>query len=100
MNDQDLNYSTFVPQLLAEIPEVNPVYVEHLRQNDELLPHVLMGAVTRFVCEAYHRSVSGETDAEQWRRVVSRSLTLMERAISSPDLMLRNLILVSFLENL
>lgn len=66
----------------------------------ELLPHVLMGDFTRFVFDAYRKSMSSTEDAKEWHQVVYGSLELMEQAIGSADPMLQELIAVSFVENL
>jgi hypothetical protein len=101
MSNQELKYSTFFDQLLAEIPEFSSMYKEHMEDNDdELLPHLLMGAFTRFVFDAYRQSASGAEDAEHGKQLLIRSLDLMERAISSSDPMLCELIAASFVENL
>ncbi len=40
---------TFMTELVAQIPELEPLYSEHMQDNfGEMLPHVLMGDVTRF----------------------------------------------------
>ncbi|HEV2680099.1 MAG TPA: hypothetical protein VGV14_06345 [Rhodanobacter sp.] len=63
----------------------------HLRDNDELLPHVFLGDVTRYVHDVLKR---GDTD------VVRRILVVLELAFVSPDQEARDLVAASFLENL
>ena len=81
-------------------PEFQTVYEEHMSDNDELLPHVLMGDFVRFLFDAYRKSMTSMSDAENWSQFVNRSLALMERAIASEDPRLVNLISVSFVGNL
>ena len=100
MESHELTYKSFVPQLLVEIPEFKPIYDEHIADYDEILPHVLMGAFTRFLFDAYKKSKSPDANGEAYKQVVERSLNLMERAMGNGDLGVQNLISVSFLENL
>lgn len=100
MESQKLRYKSFVPQLLIEIPEFKPIYDEHIADNDEVLPHVLMGTFTRFLFDSYKKSKSPDANGEACKQVVDRSLNLMERAMGNGDLGVQNLISVSFLENL
>jgi hypothetical protein len=86
--------------MLGEIPELQPVYDEHMKDYDELLGHVFMGDVTRFVVSAYKRSTSDEPNAEQWHQVLDRSLAFMEQALTMGDLYVEDIIQLSFLENL
>jgi hypothetical protein len=63
----------------------------HFRDNGEVLPHVILGDVTRFVHEALKR---GD------RSTVRRILAVLERAFVSRDQDARELVSASFLENL
>ena len=101
MNSEPLNEQTFIAQMLVEIPELQPVYDEHMRfYRDELLSHLLMWEVTQFIVNAYNRSTTADPDAQHLREVVDRTLAFMEQAITSSDYQVWNLIVVSFLENL
>jgi hypothetical protein len=100
MESQQLSYKSFVPQLLLEIPEFTSIYNEHIADYDEVLPHVLMGAFTRFLFDAYKKSKLPDANGEAYKQVVDRSLGFMERAMGKGDLGVQNLISVSFLENL
>jgi len=44
--------AAFVERLLERFPELQPVYDQHIRDNDELLSYVFMADVTRFVVVA------------------------------------------------
>jgi len=100
MQSRELNYKMFVPELLERVPEFEPIYREHMIYFDELLPHVLLGDFTRFLFDAYRRSISGANDASKWHEVVNKSMDFMEEALSSPDSDVENLIVASFVENL
>jgi hypothetical protein len=98
MIPEKLTYDTFVPTLLAELPGFKEIYDAHLRDYDTILPHVLVGDLTRYVIRAYRQM---STDASgQARRVVDRALALLEQAMQSTDAQLQELVSVSFLENL
>lgn len=89
----NLTYDSFIPLLLQKLPELLPLYEEHMDDNfNELLPHVLFGDITRFVVSSY----------EEKKNLASlqRIFTLLDKAIQSKDNELRILISVSFLENL
>ena len=49
MNSLFLKYEQFIEYVLAKVPQLRAVHSEHLKDNDELLPHVFMGDVTRFL---------------------------------------------------
>jgi hypothetical protein len=75
-------------------PDFAAVLVEHLRDNDVLLPHVLMPSLLGFIGDCLSRE-SPTADA-----TVQRLLDLLEVEVSGDDLDTQNLIAVSFLENL
>jgi hypothetical protein len=81
---------TLAEDLRAEVPEAGSVVDDHLATYDELLPHVLFGDVTRFVMDAYEEGRSG---------VERRCLEFMERALRDGDDDVKNVIQVSFVEN-
>ena len=98
MIPKKLTYDTFVPTLLAELPGFKEIYDEHLRDYDTVLPHVLIGDLTRYVIVSYRQM---STDASgQARQAVDRALALLEQAMQSTDAQLQALVSVSFLENL
>jgi len=80
---------TIVPDLLADLlrtePSLQLVVDEHLADNNELFPHVLLGDVTRWVVE---------------HAPATHVLVALERHLSTGDEDVGNLIAVSFLENL
>lgn len=88
---------TFIEELRRRVPEVEPLYREHLRDNDELLPHVMMGDIARFAEELHGRSTSGSARASE---ILSRVLEVLENGMSQDEAATRELIVASFLENL
>jgi len=89
----NLSFESFIPSLLQAVPELVPVYEEHMIDNfDELLPHVFMGDVTRFVVSSYKNKENLVS--------VKKILDLLDQAIRSEDEKLQELVSVSFLENL
>lgn len=83
-----------VRKLLAAAPTLSAVYCKHITDNDELLPHVFFGDLTR-VCT---RTVGISTIADH--SDVGRILDLLEREFITGDEDVKELISVSFLENL
>ena len=67
-----------------------PVLDEHLAENEELLPHVLFGDVTRYASGLARR---GELDD------LDRLLSDLDGALDDSDDEVDNLICVSFVEN-
>jgi len=85
---------SFVRELLLRVPELQSVYDMHIDDHDELLPHVFLGEVTRYVVQQV-QSGAGETS-----QPLSRILDFFEQSVESQDEKLQELISVSFLENL
>ena len=87
-----INFSSFVRLLLEAVPELRTVYAEHIDDNDGLLEHVLMGDVTRFAEYLYFEDSNSEC--------LVRLVEFLDKAYASNDEKLKELISVSFLENL
>ncbi len=90
-HDEGLPYADVIPRLLGQVPELSQLLDEHRHDNDEVLPHVFFGDVTRFV-EAELASGRKET--------VRPVLSVLENAVESSDPATRDLVGASFLENL
>lgn len=87
-----LTKASVVPALIAAAPELQPVLDEHLEDmSGELLPHLLFGDLTRYVTAA-HGQGSGER--------VNRILQFLEDAIQNGDQYVKDLVAVSFIENI
>ena len=78
-------------ELIAAIPEFRGQYEEHLRDNDELLLHLLTADLARFV-------VAAERAGDMER--VDRSLAAVDRVFVSGDELTTELVAVSFVEHL
>ena len=89
----------FLNVLLERVPELHPIYEEHIADYDEVLPHVLMGDVTRFVIDLHKKSWA-RGRAEQEKKTLSSILEILEGALKSGNDQLQELVVVSFLENL
>jgi hypothetical protein len=85
-----LTYSEITTALRVELPEFAAEIDEHVVDNDEVLPHVLFGDLTRFVLDAHMR---GDDD------LVRRALAFLDHALREGDDMVQNLVGVSFVEN-
>jgi hypothetical protein len=82
---------TALPEvLLRAVPEFRAETDEHVADYGEVLLHVLFGALTRFVLEANEERDVG---------VVERTLEFLEQAWVDGDEEVRNLVAVSFVEN-
>lgn len=84
--------TSFVHELLRTVLELESAYDEHVAGNDVLLPHVFLGAVTRFVIAKANEGKSS--------RALVELLEKMESALNSGDKNLEELVVVSFIENL
>jgi hypothetical protein len=95
-NDQGvavLSPKALVDRVVAVVPALLGLLGKHRADNDELLPHVFFGDVTRFV-------VSGFADHPEHREDAEGILALLEEAIGSPAEDVQNVASASFCENL
>ena len=80
----------FVDELIARVPELQPALREHIDEYDEILPSFFVGSdVTDFVVQH-----------ERSPEVLQRLLDTVEQGLAEGDAMTRNLIAVSFFEEL
>jgi len=84
--------ATFVVDLRRRVPDLEPIYREHLADNDELLPHVFMGDVTRFTI--------AQAKAPLNDSIVVSLLECLEEGLREGGEEVKELIVVSFVENL
>ena len=82
----------FITLLVQEVPELSSVLAEHMDENDEILPHVLMGDITRLACA----KMENDPDSPSVRALLNR----LEAAYAFGSEPVKELISVSFLENL
>jgi hypothetical protein len=96
MNDQTVS---FVRSMVGRFPGLYGPLEEHIEANfGELLPHVFFGDVTRYVVSLFLATRSSACLAP--RRELRDILSYLEEAYAAGDEELRELISVSFLENL
>lgn len=86
----------FAHELVEEVPRLRPVLESHEAEFAELLPHVFMGAVSRFASEAHDRCTSGVAGACS---ELDALLAALEHAFVDGGEDVQELIVVSFLEN-
>jgi hypothetical protein len=92
-----VNAFQVIDALRQQVPEIEGLFSEHIKDNDELLPHVFMADVTRFVEETQARAEHGSSSAEN---VLQRLLGCLERASAIGDESAKELIVASFIQNL
>jgi hypothetical protein len=83
----------WIAKLVTQVPSLRRLHDEHVADNDELLPHVFMGDVTRFVESAV---AAGPHRIQMVREI----LAVLEQAAASAEPSVLELVSVSFLENL
>lgn len=86
------NCVSFIEGLLQLVPEMTVIYDDHLKDNGALLPHVLMGNITRFAV--------AESNTSRKSAVLLRLLGHFENGLNQGESEVRELILASFVENL
>jgi hypothetical protein len=97
MNQQE----RLVHRLISKVPEFESSLREHLEFNEELLPHVLFGDLTRWVIDLYRKSKTADRNAGDAKEVLARVFDLLEERFADPnDTAAHDLIGASFLENL
>jgi hypothetical protein len=84
--------ASFIDDLLQLLPQLKPIYDEHLADNDTLLPHVFMGDVTRFAVAEAAKPTS--------RHILERLLGHLELGLENGSEQVKELVVVSFVENL
>ena len=92
-----ISTKVFFQHLLKLVPDLQPVYKEHISDYNQLLPHVFMADVTRLILDLASRVKVNDPESE---RTLSVILAEMERGIEEGNDELKNVIGVSFLENL
>lgn len=89
---------SFVRSMVARFPSLSALLEAHIKDNlGEMLPHVFLGDVTRYVLSLLLAVGAGGLPA---RRELRGILDYLEEAFDDGDEELQELISVSFLENL
>jgi hypothetical protein len=90
-----------IHQLVALAPELGPVYRTHLDDNfGELLPHLMMGDITRWMGVLVSRVQAGGPTAPADLELFRTVMAFLEGQFASGDAAVQELIAVSFVENL
>jgi hypothetical protein len=82
-----MDTKAFCESLSRRFPEVAPLLAQHIADYDQILPHVFMGDVTRYILSA----------AVESRKAIVMEL---ERHFEDDSEEIQDLIAVSFVENL
>jgi hypothetical protein len=87
----------FVQALVHAVRDLQPLYERHMIDNfGELLPHVFLGDLTRFVITEHREALRTRVD----RPVLVAVLGALEKGLVEGDADVAEVIVVSFLENL
>lgn len=89
----EITYDDFPDQLRIAVPGFAQVYDEHVADHDEVLPHVLLGELVRFLSSEVELH-GAEAEA------LKPAMLLLEQGMASKDQRVQELVAVSFLENL
>jgi len=87
----------FITTLRERVPEVEPLYAEHLSYYEVLLPHIFIADVREFVEETNTSAANGSRRASE---LLARILDVFEEGATSENDETSNLIATSFLEGL
>lgn len=90
MNPKTVTYANFVDLLISSVPELEPVAREHLEDNDELLPHLLVSDTLLFAERAF---------ADKEFEVLGRLLSFLDEALTNGDERIEDAVALSFVEN-
>lgn len=86
-------FSTIVSQLVARFPELQPLYDENYDdENGKILSHPFFGDLTQYITELSHH----DDKKTQLKNIIN----FLEEAMNSPDELVKDLIVASFIENL
>lgn len=86
----------FIHELTTAVPRLKDLLARHVADCGELLPHVYMGDVSRFAIRQHREGVGGASGP---RAVLDVLFTILERAATEGSEDVKELITVSFLEN-
>ncbi len=89
----------WIERLVQAVPRLMPLYTEHRADYDEVLPHVFVGDVARYVAQEFAGIESDELRGKQQGDAVE-VLRILDEALTTGDPDLMELVSVSFLENI
>ncbi len=97
MREDDIR---FIQGLVSSISELKPLLLEHLTDHHELLPHVFMSDVTRFVITICQELRRQGTSASLPGATIQQITSILEQAAASGSDTTKELVADSFVENL
>lgn len=86
----ETSLADFVHRIVSASPELTAIYRQHIVDQDEVLPHVLMGEIARFVIAS-----TASNESPVWR---ANLLQQLEAGIESGGSEVAEMIGVSFVE--
>jgi hypothetical protein len=86
----------FLAEMVKQVPELKGVYKEHKSFNGEVLSHILMAEITRFIV-SQHRLI---TSGSQSSHTLDSCLGFLEEGMKNGTEGVQEVISLSFLENL
>ena len=93
-----LLYKDVPNELTKRLPEFQDHYDEHLRDNGQVLLHVLFGDLVRFVYDVFSKQANLKSiNAEN---ILRRIFAFIEDLSDSSDPVVRDLVVASFMPNL
>ena len=90
---------SWMENLVAAAPGLKPLYDEHLADYDELLPHVFLGDVARFLTLGFAVEESTRLQRSQ-HGDATEALRILEEVVATKDPDMLELVSVSLLENI
>jgi len=100
MRNEELKYESIVEHIVNEIPALDSLYAEHVENYDEVLQHVFFGDLTRYVSRKFQLRSTPSVPNQDSTNELDKIMDFFERAMSSSDPRVQELVSVSFLENL
>lgn len=89
----------WIEHLVSAVPQLKPLHDEHRADYHEVLPHVFLGDVARYVTQEFRSE--GDSDLRRTSRDAAvKVLRVLEEATAAGDPDVLELVSVSFLENI
>ncbi len=89
----------FINDLVNKNNVLKGIYDEHIKENDELIPHVFMGDLTRKIVEL-DQNIRNKKAGGREIMIIKNIMDNLELGLSSGNDEIRELITASFIENL
>lgn len=99
MTDQVHDYNNFLPKLLEQVPELQPVYDKHIKEGGEISPYFLLPEVARFIYHLYDEISKHAEESKHLQHVLMQILETLEAGALISDVDLGSLIYLGFVES-